>query len=386
METICYSFPLGLLILVLSLVKTDLRAQIQLHNDEFDDANTITNWINVNDEEGLNISQLEAYNINDSVAGQFFIKPFTESWFNEYRGAYLFKYISGDFVLTTEVTATNHAGSGLPSSEFSLAGLMIREPVTNPLPDPNVQPGQQNYVFISIGQATVAPQNDGWNFEIKNTCHSHSCLNIDNINFNTAKIRLARIGNHIIALSQLPGGSWEVRNRYDKLNGTHCHGGTCNAPFPDTVQIGLVSYTDWGKVSSYSPAFHNSHTLHPDSLESDPSAVAFNPDIIANYDFARFDSIPSALYGIDLTTASDQTLLDHLGYETQKFCPENFSVFEEISGQYMRISASEKIVAESEITDNANVIFGASNEIVLNSGFVVENNSLFQIIIEGCNP
>ena len=263
-------------------------SQVQLLNDEFNDANTIINWININVEEGINITQLESYNINDSVTDHFFVRPITESWYHEYRGAYIFKYIVGDFILTTQVTATGRDGTSLPSSEYSLAGIMIREPVANPEPDPNIVSGQQNYVFMSIGQANVEAQNDGWNFEIKNTCHSHSCLNIDNIAFNTSKIRLARIGNEIIVLSRLPGGSWEVRNRYHRVSGSHCNGGNCNAAFSDTLQIGFVSYTDWPKVNSYTYAFHNTNTLHPDSLAMDPTpGVPFNPDIIAHFDFAR---------------------------------------------------------------------------------------------------
>ncbi len=367
-----------------------LDAQVQLLNDEFGDHNTLSNWINVNEEEGNPITQLEEYNINDSSPGHLFMMPFTESWFHEYRGAYIYKYIVGDFILTTEVTAVARDGSSLPSSTFSLAGIMVREPVENPEPDPGVISGQQNYIFMSIGQANVESQSDGWNFEIKNTCHSHSCLDIDNINVNTAKIRMVRVGNEIIVLSQLPGGAWEVRNRYHRVDNAHCNGGNCNAPFPDTIQIGFVAYTDWPKVNSYTYAFHNTHTLHPDSLTMDPSAgIPFNPDLLAHFDYARFDTVPEALYSLTLTgpmAVSDGNLLTHLGFDSQAFCPENFHIYDQISGTYITVESSQSIMADNLITGQSHVTFGAGTEISLIPGFQVENQSIFQVILAGCSP
>ena len=134
-------------IILLLSASLPLTGQVQLLNDEFNNSNTLSNWININQEEGWNITQLESYNIDDSSAGNFFVKPITESWYEEYRGAYLYKYISGDFILTTEVTATGRDGVSLPSSTFSLAGLMIREPMdyTDAYANPGGwEPNEQN--------------------------------------------------------------------------------------------------------------------------------------------------------------------------------------------------------------------------------------------------
>lgn len=364
-----------------------IHAQVQLLNDEFNDGQTLDNWTNINDEEDNPITQLEAYNINDSTAGHFFIKPFTESWFNEYRGAYIFKYISGDFILTTEVIATGHDGVSLPSSDFSLAGLMIREPVANPDPDLDMITGQQNYVFMAIGQA----QNPGWNFEIKNTCQSNSCLNIDNIPTNSSKIRLVRRGNQIIVLSQLQDSTtWQVRNRYDR-GCTTCNGCNCNGPFSNTVQIGLVAYTDWPKVSSYSHAFHNTNTLHPDSLVMDPSSgTPFNPDIIANYNFARFDSlvIPAQHVGdnfADPGDISDAELLAFLGFDTEVFCPPSFHTYDPIQGTFIEMRSQQVLTSTSVISQQSQVHFGASSEVSLSDGFEVQSGSILEIDMTGCN-
>lgn len=361
-------------------------AQVQLLNDEFGDANTLPNWLNINHEESNPITQLEDYNIDDSTAGHFFIKPLTESWFDEYRGALLFKYISGDFVLTTEVTATGRDGSSLPSSDFSLAGLMIREPVDNPDPDLDMLTGQQNFIFMSIGQANGV----GWNFEIKNTCNSRSCLNIDDIATNISLIRLVRRGDQIIVLSQLPGGNWEIRGRYDRSGVTACRDSLCN-PFSDTVQIGLVAYTDWDKIDNISFAYHNTQTLHPDSLTvPDPFPMQpFNPDIIANYDFARFDSliVPAQFSGSNLANpaeVSDAELLSFLAYNSEPFCPPTFHIYDPIAETFLETSAAQIITSTSVISGQSNVTFGASQEISLQPGFEINGNSVFEIILSGC--
>ena len=378
------------IMLLLSFAVVNLCAQIQLLNDEFSDSATVSNWININQDEGWNITQLEAYNINDSATGHLYVLPLTESWFAEYRGAYLYKYISGDFVISTKVTATARDGMSLPSSTFSLAGIMIRTPINYPNQDPQNEwlPGQQNYIFMSIGQAT-GPRYD---FEIKNTCHSSSCLDIVPIDTSTAEIRMVRRDNEIVVLSRFPGESWQVRNRYNR-NGPQCgqNMNNCNAPFPDTVQIGFVVYTDWPKVSSYSTTFHNTHTLHPDTLGAgDPSpGTPFNPDIVAHFDYARFDSliVPDSLLSADLSDESevaDSTLLQLFGYDSNPYCPTDYMVVDPIQGIYLRTRAIQTIQANNAILNQATAIFHAGLEVDLNVGFEVNLGSVFEVMLDGC--
>ncbi len=375
----------------LFLVTCRLSAQIQLLNDEFDDPGTATNWIDINAEEGWNIAQLEAWNVDGIQEGSLYMKPFTVSWYEEYRGAFLFKYISGDFVITTEVKATGHDGISRPSSDFSLAGVMVRAPVHYLNQDPLSQwmPNQQNYIFMSIGQANQP----NYSFEIKNTCNSSSCLDIRNIgDVNTTKIRMARIGQYIIVLNQFSGQPWQVRNRYNRA-GLQCAdwGSACNAPFPDTLQIGFVTYTDWPKVSSLDVNFHNSHTIHPDSLGMDDPTplVPFSPDLIATFDYARFDSVtvPEALSGLDLTdttVVTDQDLLSFLGYDTQRHCPDQYQITDDISNTYLTVKAGQSIMAGNTIGNDAQVSFRAGNQVDLLPGFEVGPASVLQISIEGC--
>lgn len=367
-------------------------AQIQIHNDEFNDAESLPNWHNINQVEGWNIEQLEAYNIGDSVAGQLFMLPHTVSWYNDWRGAYLFKYLSGDFVITTEVTATGRDGVSLPSSNFSLAGIMVREPINYPTQDPANEwvAGQQNYIFMSIGQATGA----GYDFEIKNTCSSHSCLDIVGIgSVNTAKIRMARVGQKIIVLSQFGNDPWVVRNRYDRT-GMQCNsqGNMCSAPFSDSVQIGFVTYTDWDKVFAVGDTFHNTHVLHPDSIAGlDPApGVPFNPDLRGAFNYARFDSVtvPQGLAGLDLadpSEVSDAEILSFLGYTTEEYCPEQYHVTTALVAPYTRLKANNLISLDDTISEEAQVIMQAPQSIELLPGATVTLGSQLQLVVLGCD-
>ncbi len=67
-----------------------------------------------------------------------------------------------------------------------------------------------------------------------------------------------KIDGAIIVLHQILGESFVVRQRYDRSD------------MPDTLQVGMVTYTDWPKVSTYSYSFHNFNTLNED-LDLDPT-------------------------------------------------------------------------------------------------------------------
>ena len=72
---------------------------------------------------------------------------------------------------------------------------------------------------------------------------------------------------------------------------------------PSTVQVGMVTYTDWPKVNTYSYAFHNFNTLNED-LNPDPTNYQpFNADLIGTFDYARFEEVdvPAQYVGLDFS-------------------------------------------------------------------------------------
>jgi len=358
------------------LIAYQTNAQIQLLNDEFDNSATLSaNWLNINDEEGWNAEHLEVHDINTSTAGSLHMMPYTSSWYQDYRGTLLFKNIDQNFVLTTEVTVSNRAGNGLPSSQFSLAGLMIRNAIDYPNgATSDWQSGNENYIFMAAGRANAGtPQ-----FEVKTTVNGNSSLQISNISTTSnVQIRIARIDAAIIVLYRLPNQNWEVHQRYARPD------------FDNEIQMGFVTYTDWPKVSSYAPIFHNSNVLNS-SLSPDPSqGVPFTPDIIGQFDFARFDDItvPTSLAGVDLvSSATDTDLLSFLGFESAAFCPVNIHVSDVIEpSQITHVSASQDVTANNFINVLAEVDYVAENSVELQSGFEVLLGATFTAEIGPCN-
>ncbi len=370
-------------VLLLIVYQLPIQGQIQLLNDEFNNAATLTNWQNISQSENWGFDQLEILDVNTSTAGRLHMQPYTSSWFAEYRGTLIFKELSGDFIVTTDVSATALDGVSLPGSQYSLAGMMMRTPLQYPNGGPiDWVPNAQDYVFLSIGFAATnhptCPGCPGPHFEIKTTNNSNSNLAVSSISAQQAQIRMAKIGPAILILSQLPGQQWEVRGRYYRND------------FPNTVQMGFVTYTDWPKVSTYTPQFHNENLLVPGVAEPNPN-VPFNPDLIGAFDYARFDdvTVPTNLIGLDLTDptqVTDADLLQFLGFISEPHCPSTFTVYDTISeNTIVEVSAQDTIVATNLIQSNAIVIYHSGQEVSLESGFEVALGAEFDADIQDCN-
>ncbi|MCA9037367.1 MAG: hypothetical protein KDA91_19660, partial [Planctomycetaceae bacterium] len=284
-------------------------------SDEFTDAGTTTHWQRINEVENWNADQLQIFDINQTQAGRMVMAPHTVVWYQNWRGPMAFKEVTGDFVFTTQVFISDRDDIGIPDADdipdeaqFSLGGAMIRTPrnITDPAID--WQPGSmandgtnngENYVFLSMGHGT-----DGqYTFEVKTTRNSNSQLELTPTSSHTATIQLARIGNSVIAMLQLPGQDWIVHRRYSRPD------------MPETLQVGIVSYSDWGKAGDFDPFYHNGHTLDGSGFDATPGEP-YNPDLMAGYEYARYvrPQIPLELVGVDLVnTATDQQLLSFLG-------------------------------------------------------------------------
>jgi hypothetical protein len=98
--------------------------------------------------------QLEVHDINTSTDDELYMMPYTSSWYEDYKGTLLYKNINQNFVLTTEVTVTNRAGNGLPSSIFSSAGLMIRSGIDYHTAENSIE--FQNNFEIELGATFTA--------------------------------------------------------------------------------------------------------------------------------------------------------------------------------------------------------------------------------------
>ena len=86
--------------------------------------------------------------MNVENEGMLTMMPYTSSWFQDYKGALLYKDITDDLVITSRIIATNRAGNDIPGLQYSLAGIMLRtpRPITQGADD--WVPGQENYIFL----------------------------------------------------------------------------------------------------------------------------------------------------------------------------------------------------------------------------------------------
>jgi hypothetical protein len=244
-------------------------------------------------------------------------------------------------------------------------------------------PNGENYVFLSAGfAATNHPSCNGCpgpHFEVKSTIDGSSTLSVSSISdYEDILIRVARIDSVILVLNQMPGGNWQVHQRYSRTD------------FPDTLQVGFVTYTDWQKVSTYDPYFHNSHILN-DALNPDPSSnpgLPFSPDLIGTFEYARFDSIviPTELAGVDLySDATDTEILSFLGYNSDAYCPANISIIDDIApGQIALMEAADTISTSHLVGANAIMRYSAGTTIELLPGFEVAVGAAIEAVMTGC--
>jgi hypothetical protein len=264
-------------------------------SDEFDRADSLTNWHRVFQTEGWNADQLEIQNVNTAVPGRMLMVPRTSTWYQDYRGELTFKLVSGDFAITTLVHPRNRQNTAAPGRDFSLAGLMLRIPTG--LTDGAIGwgLGRENYVFLSLGSADSP---GSYQFEVKTTRASVSVLNISP-GVPEAAIQLARIGSSVLTLVRPVGGAWRVHRRYSRPD------------FPNSLQAGLTVYTHWSGVQAVYPfgqeRNHNSHVI-----------VGQNPDLRAEFEYVRFHRIvvPENLVGRDFSNpaqVSDPQILALLG-------------------------------------------------------------------------
>jgi len=220
------------------------------------------------------------------------MEPETSTWYADYRGILMFKSVTGDFIATTRVRTTNLAGTGAPSSAYSLAGIMIRNP--RAITASTWTAGGEDYIFLSLGRASGS---SGFETEVKTTNDSNSMLEVDVSAVGELELRSARVGEYVIVLLRPVGGDWVVHRRYAR------------ADFAETMQVGMVTYTDWGRVSQQTASVYNNWSSPP---------LDGNPDLRASFDYFRFATPqpPAQWAALDLSdpgAVSDGELLAVLG-------------------------------------------------------------------------
>lgn len=262
-------------------------------SDNFDNPATLNQWLRIFQVENAGANQVARVDINTTRKGWLTVIPHASSWFKDYRGILFFKLVTGNVVVTMHVAASNRQGNGPPRSLYSLAGIMIRSPRTEtPITPQTWRPGHENYIFLSAGSAR---QPGTYQYEVKTTINSDSRLAVSAAPSGIVTFRAVRLGASIVLLRKAPGQGWIVHQRYRRDD------------FPDTLQIGLTTYTDWNSVQRLTPRDHNTRVIQ-----------GGNPDLLAQVDYIHYKTppaLPAALANADLSdanTISDVQLIEWL--------------------------------------------------------------------------
>jgi hypothetical protein len=297
----------------------EFNTRIDWRSDEFDDAASLGQWTRHWQAEHWPANQLQYLAIEPQTAGGVLVmRPHSSGWWEDYRGELTFQRVGGDFVVTVHVRPRDEAGTGAPGSqggalhsEYSLGGIMLRAPRPDvEASNANWQRGGERYVFLSMGSAD---QPGVYQFEDKTTRaalpgepNSHSVRLITDAQASAAYLRLARIGEHVIALVQPadPPGPWQVLRRFRR------------ADMPVNVQLGLVAYSDYAIVATCTYEEHNTRVL---LAACNNPALPADPDLLLQVDFFRLrrPQVPAPLAGADLSNpaaVSDAQLLSFLGF------------------------------------------------------------------------
>ncbi len=297
------------------------EAPVAWLSDEFDEPASLADFSRVWQREQWPVDQLQVQVIGQ-VPGRLTMQPHSSGWYEDYRGELSYKELSGDLVATTLVYPRNRAGTGAPGStqggafgsEYSLAGLMLRAPRREvEAANANWVRGREAYVFLSMG---AAHDPGVYQFEDKSTRpapapggNSISTLLVTNApaSANAAYLRLVRIGAHVLLLIQPVGGAgsgWQVLRRFNRSD------------FPERLQLGFVTYTDWATMQGCSYEFHNRNIL---AQSCGPNPQPADPDLNASFEFLRVDrpQVPAPFAGADFSNpaaVSDAQILALFGF------------------------------------------------------------------------
>ena len=145
-EAACMPVRLANLLLMPLLAAATHAAEVPPGpSDEFDSKTSLTSWSRFETANGWpdHLRRL------DVVEGMLEIEPWTSGWYAEFHAPFLYREISGDFLVTTRIAA-NGLATEVPTSAWSLAGLMVREP--RRVAPADWQPRAENWLFLTTGR------------------------------------------------------------------------------------------------------------------------------------------------------------------------------------------------------------------------------------------
>lgn len=236
---------------------TSLNNQV-IYADEFSDTDALDRWKRLTETEEWHINTME---LEQVMMGRLILQPYTQAWWDDYRGELFYQTVEGDFEVKTLVGAFRRAEDNPPSRPFSMVGLMVRYP--RKITPQTWSPGGENYIFIGVG---VGENPSRVVCETKVTVQSKSNKQELPLDSPTATLKIVHLGAHYLLLLKPAGGApWQLLQNLQA-------DGAGNVP----VQVGFTAYADYQAASSVTPVEHNSTVLKGGS-----------PDLRAVFEYVR---------------------------------------------------------------------------------------------------
>ncbi|MET0465584.1 MAG: hypothetical protein ABW007_20655 [Chitinophagaceae bacterium] len=229
-------------------------------SDEFNDTSSVSKWTFFHRVENYP-DKIEKISVSN---GMLNLQPKASGWYADNQAPFLFKMVTGNFDVRARIKVTG-GSTELPSVDWSLAGLMIRQPKRTT--SANWVPRQENWLFITTGVAddTRIPV-----IEMKTTNNSISNLKLRPAKTGWMELRIVRIDAAFILMSRTDGEKWQIQERFYR------------PVMMGPLQVGLNAYSCWNAI--------------PPALKADPkifnaTITDAKADLLLQVDYIRF-SLP----------------------------------------------------------------------------------------------
>ncbi|WP_276480152.1 hypothetical protein [Paraflavitalea pollutisoli] len=244
-------------LLLLGSIHASAQADIEQLSDEFSDEASLVQWKRFHDVEGFP----DKIGLLAVKEGKLKLQPKASGWYADNQAPFLFKTLTGNFDVRARLKVSGK-GTELPTIDWSLAGLMVRQPKRT---DRNSwQPRQENWLFITTG---VAEQTNLPVFEVKTTNNSLSNLKLRPAKAGWVELRIVRLEAAFVLMARYEGQRWQILERFYR------------PVMMGPLQVGLNAYSCWNAI--------------PPSMKTDPKifnerVVDTPADLQLEVDYIRF--------------------------------------------------------------------------------------------------
>ena len=186
-------------------------------NDEFDKSSDLKAWQHFHEVEGWP-NRIDSIKVDN---GSLLIEPKVSAWVADLQGVFLFKDITGDFIVTTRVHV-NGKNSEKSKNDWALAGLMARTPKEET--KENWKANTENWVYLMHGKSPYPLR--GSITDSKSNVNSKWDADLTGSK-NGLELAIVRIGSLFVTMRKFPGKEWVILDRFIRND------------MPKTLQVGI---------------------------------------------------------------------------------------------------------------------------------------------------